>query len=61
MKVNGKMINQMVMVFIIIQMERDMKVSGKMINNTVMELRHGLILLGMRGCMVMGKKMEEEF
>lgn len=34
--VNGKMIKQMVMVYIHIQMDQNMKVVGKMINNMVM-------------------------
>ena len=48
MKVNGKMIKQKDMVFIIIQMEENMKVNGKKINKMVMVLKIGLMEVNMK-------------
>jgi hypothetical protein len=45
----GKMIKHMVMVSMLIRMVQDMRDTGKKINNMVKVLKHGQMVLAMKG------------
>jgi len=59
MRGNGKTTRHMGREAILMQMEQHTSESGKMINNMARELRHGLMVPGMRDNILMARNMEE--
>lgn len=59
MRANGRMTRQMGEALIHMRMGRGTRETGKMINNMDMGLKHGLIMLFMRECIMRGRRMGE--